>query len=148
MMTMSDYMTPTCGAPQRQRAPTRNPMRRTRMIQDEIFFATLTHFLPGTNLTAPSVSALRNPMDPSLQLVTVQLIASDLLLVRIAHRYAVGEDTLRSHTVRVDMTNLFSTIVVRGIQEYSLTTTELLQENVSIVDIRPMDIRTFLYTVG
>ena len=24
MMTMSDYMTPTCGAPQRQRAPTRN----------------------------------------------------------------------------------------------------------------------------
>ena len=118
------------------------------MIQDEIFFTTLTHFLPGTNFTAPSVSALRNPMDPSLQLVTVQLIASDLLLVRIAHRYAVGEDTLRSHTVRVDMTNLFSTIVVLGIQEYSLTTTELLQENVSIVDIRPMDIRTFLYTVG
>ena len=24
MMTMRDYMTPTCGAPQRQRAPTRN----------------------------------------------------------------------------------------------------------------------------
>lgn len=131
-------------------APAEVPaMRRTREQQDEKYFAPLVLFsnTPLVSSVSSGASLLQQDLSSSLQLITAQLIDTETLLIRLAHRYAVDEDPHYAAPVIVDLTSLLSlpaTVSVSSFDEYSLMATELLHENAVSTTIGPMDVKTFV----
>ena len=130
-----------------QLLPVRNAMEKTRRELDRKYFAPLVTY-PTSSVRVLSASLLATDLDDRLQLVTTHYISNSTLIVRLGHRYAVNESATLSTSVNVDLRSIFSTVVrVARIDEYSIMTTELVHLGVQFVAIRPMEIRTFIFTL-
>ena len=130
-----------------QLLPTQGAMDATRKTLDRKYFAPLVTFPTGA-VTRASASLLAQDLDERLQLVTAHYITNTTLLVRLGHRFAVNESAALSTPVTVDLRGVFSaTVRVFRIDEYSLMTTEVVHLGIPSATIRPMDIRTFIYTL-
>ena len=54
---------------------------------------------------APSgISALRSPLPPNVQLITLQLLQPRKVLLRLAHQFGIGEDAVLATPVKVRLT--------------------------------------------
>ena len=74
----------------------------------------------ATAAGGPAVfTALRVPLHPALQLITLQMHAPGEVLLRLAHRYAIDEDTRLSPPVCIYIASLFdpSAVVVTDARE-------------------------------
>ncbi|ORC93241.1 lysosomal alpha-mannosidase precursor [Trypanosoma theileri] len=133
-------------------------MRRVREQQDEKYYEPLVLYSSASSSSPFSLSSLKKRMNlkidfgtalpPSLQILTMQLFDNQTLLLRLGHRYAVGEDPERSVDVKVELLALIAKVpwcTVSSVDEVSLTTVEVVKTDVKTVTISPMDIRTFVY---
>ena len=77
---------------------------------------------PGAPARA-TLSALLSPLPEHVQLVTLQELRPGLLLLRLAHQIAIGEDAALAQPVSVDLSRLFDPAVLRvhGARRRSLT---------------------------
>ncbi|KAH8608095.1 Glycosyl hydrolases family 38 N terminal domain [Trypanosoma vivax] len=124
-----------------------NSMRRVREQQDEKYYSPVVFYSTNALHQEHEDFALASALSPSLQIITLQLFDNQTLLLRLAHRYAVGEDAERSKPVTINLPSLIlynPLYTSTGIDEVSLTTNSLVQANVDTVTIKPMDIRTFI----
>ncbi|XP_069351428.1 lysosomal alpha-mannosidase isoform X2 [Eulemur rufifrons] len=115
-------------------------------------------------------SGLRRELPPSVHLLTLARWGPEMLLLRLEHQFAVGEDSLRnlSSPVTLDLRDMFSAFTITGLQETTLaanqpratasrlkwrpntgptprSTPYLLDP--AAVTLQPMEIRTFLASV-
>ncbi|XP_060037774.1 lysosomal alpha-mannosidase isoform X2 [Erinaceus europaeus] len=122
---------------------------------------------------APSkqFSGLRWELPPSVHLLSLTHWGPGMVLLRLEHQFAVGEDSGRnlSAPVTVDLTDLFSTLTITQLEETTLAANQLrarasrlywtpgtgpaaapLQPprlNPAAITLMPMEIRTFLAKV-
>jgi hypothetical protein len=136
-----------------QLLPIAGAMDATRIELDRKYFSPLPIF-PQGGISASAVAAamlLAEPLDPRLQLITAHFITNNTLLVRLAHRFAVNESTAFSGPASVpNIRKIFNSNIiprVARVDEYSIMTTERLDVDVTSVTIRPMDIRSFMFTL-
>ncbi|XP_055975225.1 lysosomal alpha-mannosidase [Sorex fumeus] len=118
-------------------------------------------------------SGLRRELPPSVHLLTLARHGPNVLLLRFEHQFAVGEDAGRnlSSPVTLDLRDLFTTFSITQLQETTLAANQLLskasrlqwtvstdddhpkprpayaQLDPAAVELRPMEIRTFLASV-
>ncbi|XP_012496872.1 PREDICTED: lysosomal alpha-mannosidase [Propithecus coquereli] len=115
-------------------------------------------------------SGLRRELPPSVHLLTLARWGPGMLLLRLEHQFAVGEDSLRnlSSPVTLDLRDMFSAFTITSLQETTLaanqpwatasrlkwrpntgprprSTPYLLDP--AAVTLEPMEIRTFLASV-
>ena len=130
-----------------QLLPSAGAMDKTRKELDRKYFTPLVAYPTGAVKTA-SATLLARDLDERLQLVTAHYITNTTLIVRLGHRYAVNESASLSTPVTVDLRSIFSAAVrVFRVDEYSIMTTEVVHIGIPSATIRPMDIRTFIYTL-
>ncbi|CBH15235.1 lysosomal alpha-mannosidase precursor, putative [Trypanosoma brucei gambiense DAL972] len=122
-------------------------MRRVREQLDEKYFSPIAVYSTGSTPNL-NCSLELTQISPSVQIITTQLLNKTTLLLRIAHRYAVGEDDERSKSVEMELRSLIPNELdynVESIDEVSLTTNTLLRTGLDTVVLKPMDVRTFLF---
>ncbi|XP_045405914.1 lysosomal alpha-mannosidase isoform X2 [Lemur catta] len=114
-------------------------------------------------------SGLHRELPPSVHLLTLARWGPEMLLLRLEHQFAVGEDSLRnlSSPVTLDLRDMFSAFTITGLQETTLAANQpratasrlkwrpntgptprspyLLDP--AAVTLQPMEIRTFLASV-
>ena len=78
---------------------------------------------PATFLAAatPAWTALTAPLPPNAHLLTAEVVAPGVLLVRLAHVFGAGEDAVLSQNVTVALPSLFATVSLLTAQETTLT---------------------------
>lgn len=59
-------------------------------------------------LVGAPASFLRTPLPPNLQIITLQLMASGQILLRLAHQFGIGEDATLSKPASVDLARIFT----------------------------------------
>lgn len=121
---------------------------------------------------APSTqfSGLRRELPPNVHLLTLARWGPKVLLLRLEHQFAVGEDVVGnlSSPVTLDLRDLFSTFTVTDLKETTLAANQLRasasrlqwtsstgptpkpspsQLDPASVTLQPMEIRTFLASV-
>ncbi|XP_062965767.1 lysosomal alpha-mannosidase isoform X2 [Cynocephalus volans] len=124
---------------------------------------------PGTTHRT-QFSGLRRELPSSVHLLTLARWAPDMLLLRLEHQFAVGEDSGRnlSSPVTLDLRDLFSTFTITRLQETTLAANQLRASasrlkwtpntgpthhptpsllDPATVTLQPMEIRTFLASV-
>jgi len=73
------------------------------------------------------------------------------LIFRLQHVFAAGEHPTYSQPVTLDLTTLFTCqgtfACLNDIQEVSLSATQVLSTNVTVITFQPMTIRTFIITL-
>ena len=72
-------------------------------------FRPIAMFEPTTaasKIAVTNYSLLRSPLPPNAHAVTIQSLGGKMLLIRIAHLYAIGEDVLLSGDFTVSLANL------------------------------------------
>lgn len=117
-------------------------------------------------------SGLRRELPPSVHLLTLARGNPNTLLLRLEHQFAVGEDSGRnlSSPVTLDLRDLFTTFSITKLQETTLAANQLLAKasrlhwaakadnytlprrahtrlDPAAIELRPMEIRTFLVSV-
>ncbi|XP_049645255.1 lysosomal alpha-mannosidase [Suncus etruscus] len=117
-------------------------------------------------------SGLRRELPPSVHLLTLARGNPNTLLLRLEHQFAVGEDSGRnlSSPVTLDLTDLFTTFSITKLQETTLAANQLLAKasrlqwaakadsytlprrahtplDPAAIELRPMEIRTFLASI-
>ncbi|XP_008583190.1 PREDICTED: lysosomal alpha-mannosidase [Galeopterus variegatus] len=124
---------------------------------------------PGTTHRT-QFSGLRRELPSSVHLLTLARWGPDMLLLRLEHQFAVGEDSGRnlSSPVTLDLRDLFSTFTITRLQETTLAANQLRASasrlkwtpntgpthhptpsllDPATVTLQPMEIRTFLASV-
>jgi hypothetical protein len=148
-------------------------MRKIRIEQNKFFSPIVTKFtassaLPSDRYLTKSSFLAGPALPPNVEIMTLQRLDNNQYLLRLAHQFAVGEDSTYSQPVTVDINGLFS-FPIKNIKEVSLTTnrdaSEMPQFNpingdhfgansdtLKIIPfngvqavINPMDIRTFTF---
>ncbi|XP_055093172.1 lysosomal alpha-mannosidase isoform X4 [Symphalangus syndactylus] len=125
------------------------------------------------NLGAPprtQFSGLRRDLPPSVHLLTLASWGPEMVLLRLEHQFAVGEDSGRnlSAPVTLNLRDLFSTFTITRLQETTLVANQLreaasrlkwttntgpiphqtpYQLDPANITLEPMEIRTFLASV-
>uniref|UniRef100_A0A2K5F6A0 Alpha-mannosidase n=1 Tax=Aotus nancymaae TaxID=37293 RepID=A0A2K5F6A0_AOTNA len=115
-------------------------------------------------------SGLRSELPPSVHLLTLASWGPEMLLLRLEHQFAVGEDSGRnlSAPVTLNLRDLFSTFTITRLQETTLVANQLreaasrlkwttntgpaphqtpYQLDPANITLQPMEIRTFLASV-
>ena len=98
-----------------------------RPLMDRIFGTPKLSFSTDAAVAArthPSFSALAKPLPPNVQLMTLKAMAPGVILLRLAHQFAISEDPTLSAPVMVDLSTLFSKaagIAIINVTEVSLT---------------------------
>uniref|UniRef100_A0A2K5VD45 Alpha-mannosidase n=1 Tax=Macaca fascicularis TaxID=9541 RepID=A0A2K5VD45_MACFA len=118
----------------------------------------------------PQFSGLRRELPPSVHLLTLASWGPEMLLLRLEHQFAVGEDSGRnlSAPVTLNLRDLFSTFTITRLQETTLVANQLreaasrlkwttntgptphqtpYQLDPANITLEPMEIRTFLASV-
>ncbi|XP_010327777.2 lysosomal alpha-mannosidase isoform X3 [Saimiri boliviensis] len=115
-------------------------------------------------------SGLRSELPPSVHLLTLASWGPEMLLLRLEHQFALGEDSGRnlSAPVTLNLRDLFSTFTITRLQETTLVANQLreaasrlkwttntgpaphqtpYQLDPANITLQPMEIRTFLASV-
>ncbi|XP_012584627.1 PREDICTED: lysosomal alpha-mannosidase isoform X2 [Condylura cristata] len=117
-------------------------------------------------------SGLQRELPSSVHLLTLARWGPKMLLLRLEHQFAVGEDSGRnlSSPVTLDLRDLFSTFTITHLRETTLAANQLRtsatrlqwmsdmgtgpvphpsgsQQDPAIITLQPMEIRTFLVSV-
>ncbi|XP_011850339.1 PREDICTED: lysosomal alpha-mannosidase [Mandrillus leucophaeus] len=118
----------------------------------------------------PQFSGLRRELPPSVHLLTLASWGPEMVLLRLEHQFAVGEDSGRnlSAPVTLNLRDLFSTFTITRLQETTLVANQLreaasrlkwatntgptphqtpYQLDPANITLEPMEIRTFLASV-
>jgi hypothetical protein len=90
---------------------------------DAIYGTPELAFNSGAVGKKPPFSGLLKPLPANVQLLTLQRLRPGTLLLRLAHQFAIGEDTVLSAPVQVNIATLFdsTSLIVRDATEVSLT---------------------------
>jgi hypothetical protein len=137
---------------------TKTAARQWRSLQAVTFAPVSSFFSPLSPSSSSSMSSLlsmsawraafpsshshaRRPLAANLDLMTLQPLdtvaptpntkggtASSWLLLRVAHRFSVGEDVILSQPATIDVRTLFSNMTVTKAIRYSLTNSQLYSE--------------------
>ncbi|XP_054167857.1 lysosomal alpha-mannosidase-like [Oppia nitens] len=104
-----------------------------------------------------SYSGLNNELLPNVHLLTLEKWSQNKVLVRLEHFYQKEDNNQLSNPVEVDLQNLFKDLIIKEIQEMTLSANQLLTEsqqkkfkwNSKTIsnDIQNNKIRTFIMTV-
>uniref|UniRef100_A0A8C0WYT4 Lysosomal alpha-mannosidase n=1 Tax=Castor canadensis TaxID=51338 RepID=A0A8C0WYT4_CASCN len=115
-------------------------------------------------------SGLHQPLPPSVRLLTLARWGPKMVLLRLEHQFAVGEDSGRnlSSPVTLDLQNLFATFIITHLQETTLAANQPRASasrlkwtlntgpissptppklNPASITLQPMEIRTFVASV-
>ncbi|XP_006874364.1 PREDICTED: lysosomal alpha-mannosidase [Chrysochloris asiatica] len=113
-------------------------------------------------------SALRRELPPAVHLLTLARWGPGMLLLRLEHQFAAGEDRNLSSPVTLDLRDLFTTFTITHLQETTLaanqprdgaTRLQWMQKtghatktvpsllDPAAITLKPMEIRTFLASV-
>nr|XP_055227621.1 lysosomal alpha-mannosidase isoform X4 [Gorilla gorilla gorilla] len=148
-----------------------------RLLAEQEVLAPQVVLAPGGgaayNLGAPprtQFSGLRRDLPPSVHLLTLASWGPEMVLLRLEHQFAVGEDSGRnlSAPVTLNLRDLFSTFTITRLQETTLVANQLreaasrlkwttntgptphqtpYQLDPANITLEPMEIRTFLASV-
>lgn len=100
---------------------------QVRRTAGRVYAAPLVAVSPASSVdevaTVPNVSCLASDLPENVELMTLQPWAPGQVLLRLAHRFAVGEDATLSFPANVSLAGLFSArcMVVDSATELSLT---------------------------
>jgi len=145
-------------------------MRKIRSEQSKFFSPLVVKFSKSSTMTKNegfSKLMLKTELPLNVEIMTLQSLGNGLFLLRLAHQFAVGEDSMFSVPVKVSFKGLFSEFEMIDVKEVSLTTNRDIQVvpvfewkgekaandatfkvisfGVDEVIINPMDIRTFTF---
>jgi len=142
---------------------------------DQLYLPLLPLFPEGATWQHGAYTALRDPLPPNVQVVTLEQWDQTRLLLRLAHQFGIGEDAVLSQPAKVDLGKLFSSSLrVVAAEERGLSGTigrrEVLRRRVPwrvegeeappeappepaggddlLVTLGPLQIRTFLVTLA
>jgi hypothetical protein len=145
-----------------------------RSVMDEAFSEPLVFVgshPPGSDppsFRVNNFSGVKHDLPENVMLVTFLRRHSNIFLVRLGHQYGSQEDSDKSQTVEMDMTVLFKDYTIKSMVEMTLSANQKYDEWVdrrfdwtgsgplpssssssesTMVELRPMDIKTFLVNV-
>jgi len=96
-----------------------------RAQMDRTFLPPVPVFLPRGSGASPtaSFSAVARALPANVQLVSLEALAGNRVLIRLAHQFGVGEDPELSKPATVDIAKLFAGWQVTEVEERGLTGT-------------------------
>jgi alpha-mannosidase len=88
-----------------------------------IRFSSLGADSPSTWISKynPKYSALKSDLDDRLTIMTIHALSPQLLLLRVAHRFAITDDASLAADVSLDLSTVFSSISISNCTEMTIT---------------------------
>jgi hypothetical protein len=124
-------------------------MAVNRPIMDRVYFRPQLYFAEeGATVQTESLAGLAAPLPVNVQIITLNLLEDGSVLLRLAHQFAVGEDSDLSAPATVSISTIIPSVA--AVMETSMTTNQQVGPVAGpdfSVTISPMDVRTFLLTL-
>ena len=129
--------------------------KNVRQNMNELFYSPLVSFSNLDSLSAYTNTFLSNfsainQLPENVKILTLKQLSPGSVLLRLEHFFAANEDSQLSQPVTVDIKQIFKKLKVNSIQETTLGSNRVLQDQVvaSAVTLNPQDIRTFIIGVS